>query len=174
LNVHQKRAAWSSPNAALAEPGRRPRLFSELRPGQTIAGTVTNTTDFGVFIDLGGVEGLIHISELSWGRVSHPREIVQIGQQLDVQVLELAPERSRVALSLKRLQSNPWTRSEAEFPAGSILPASISSILSYGAFARLAAGVEGLIHVSEMPLPPGATIRDWLVPGQAVTVRVLC
>ena len=93
-----------SERAAQAEPGKRAQLFGALHPGERVAGTVTNITDFGVFVDLGGVEGLIHISELSWGRVMHPNQIVQMGQAIEVQVLDLAPERCRVALSLKRLQ----------------------------------------------------------------------
>jgi small subunit ribosomal protein S1 len=105
-----------------------------------VTGTVTNITDFGVFVDLGGVEGLIHISELSWGRVAHPNQIVRMGQSVEVQVLDLAPERCRVALSLKRLQSNPWLSATTEFAEGSIVPATITSVVSYGAFARLTAG----------------------------------
>jgi len=162
-----------SERAALAQPGQRSLLFGQLKVGQTVNGTVTNTTDFGAFVDLGGVEGLIHISELSWGRVTHPSQIVHVGESLQVRVLELAPERCRVALSLKRLLPNPWEHAAEEFPVGGVLQATVTTVLSYGAFARLDAGVEGLIHVSEMPLPSGQAVRDWLVPGQSVTVRVL-
>jgi small subunit ribosomal protein S1 len=119
------------------------------------------------------VEGLIHISELSWGRVMHPNQIVKMGQSLEVQVLDLAPERCRVALSLKRLQSNPWLSAATDFPEGRVIPATITSVVSYGAFARLEAGVEGLIHASEMPLSDGQTVKDFLSEGQAVQVRVL-
>jgi len=126
-----------------------------------------------VFVDLGGVEGLIHISELSWGRVSHPNQIVSLGQEIDVQVLDLSAERCRVALSLKRMVQNPWERASTEFPEGRILPAEITSVLSYGAFARLEAGVEGLIHATEMPIEAGQTPRDILAEGQQIQVRVL-
>jgi len=119
------------------------------------------------------VEGLIHISELSWGRVSHPNQIVSLGQEIDVQVLDLSAERCRVALSLKRMVQNPWERASTEFPEGRILPAEITSVLSYGAFARLEAGVEGLIHATEMPIEAGQTPRDILAEGQQVQVRVL-
>lgn len=162
-----------SERAALAEPGKRKRLFDQLKPGQKISGTVTNITDFGVFVDLGGVEGLIHISELSWGRVTHPGQIIQLGQTVETQVLEVSPERCRVALSLKRLLPNPWERAESDFAAGQVLPAWVTSIVSYGAFARLEAGVEGLIHVSEIKLDEGQTVRDVLKEGQQVRVRVL-
>lgn len=162
-----------SERAAQSEPGRRAELFHSLQPGQNVKGVVTNVTDFGVFVDLGGVEGLIHISELSWGRVSHPNQIVNIGETLDVQVLDLAPERCRVALSLKRLQENPWTNAAAAFPVGSILPATVTSVLSFGAFAKLDAGVEGLIHASEIPQADGKSIKDVLSVGSRVDVRVL-
>ena len=162
-----------SERAAQSEPGKRAELFQSLEPHQIVQGVVTNVTDFGVFVDLGGVEGLIHISELSWGRVSHPNQIVKIGQTINVQVLDLAPERCRVALSLKRLQPNPWTNASEEFPIGHVLPATITSVLSFGAFARLDAGVEGLIHASEMSLPEAKTVKDFLSEGQRVDVRVL-
>jgi small subunit ribosomal protein S1 len=162
-----------SERAAQSETGKRAELFSALQPGQNIKGTVTNITDFGVFVDLGGVEGLIHISELSWGRVSHPTQIVKMGQMIDVQVLDLAPERCRVALSLKRLLSNPWQNASAEFPEGCIQPAVVTSVLSYGAFARLDVGVEGLIHASEIPQADGKPLKETLSEGQKVQVRVL-
>jgi small subunit ribosomal protein S1 len=141
--------------------------------GAQVTGKVTNITDFGVFVDLGGVEGLIHISELSWGRVSHPNQIVTLGEEIKVQVLEISVERSRVALSLKRLIPNPWEHADESFAVGSIVPATITTVLSYGAFARLDAGVEGLIHASEMPLQENQNPRDILVDGQQVQVRVL-
>jgi small subunit ribosomal protein S1 len=162
-----------SERAALAEPGKRSELFHSLHSGERVQGTVTNITDFGVFLDLGGVEGLIHISELSWGRVVHPNQIVQMGQLLDVQVLDLSSERCRVALSLKRLQPNPWEKIATDFSVGQVLPATITSILSYGAFAKLELGVEGLIHASEMLLDEGQTPKDVLQVGQPVQARIL-
>lgn len=162
-----------SERAALAEPGKRSELFSTLQPGSRVQGTVTNVTDFGVFVDLGGVEGLIHISELSWGRVSHPSQIVKLGQEIHVQVLEISAERCRVALSLKRMNSNPWERALSEFPVGTIHKAVITSVMSYGAFARIEAGVEGLIHASEMVLEPGQSPRDTLFEAQELQVRIL-
>jgi small subunit ribosomal protein S1 len=162
-----------SERAALAEPGKRTELFHNLQTGSQIKGVVTNITDFGVFIDLGGVEGLIHISELSWGRVSHPSQIVKLGEEINVQVLDISPERCRVALSLKRLTSNPWERAATDFPVGTIHNAVITSVMSYGAFARIEAGVEGLVHGSEMTLGPNQTPRDILVEGQELQVRIL-
>ena len=162
-----------SERAALTPPGKRTELFHSLRVGHHVTGRITNITDFGVFVDLGGVEGLIHLSELSWGRVLHPRQLVHVGDEIKVQVLDISVERSRVALSLKRLIPNPWERAESEFPAGSILPAMVTSVLSYGAFARLEAGVEGLVHASEMELQENQTPRQLLTEGQQVQVRVL-
>jgi small subunit ribosomal protein S1 len=162
-----------SERAALSEPGKRVELFHTLTPGMQVRGTVTNITDFGVFLDLGGVEGLIHISELSWGRVAHPNQLVKLGQELDVQVLELSAERCRVALSRKRLLPNPWEHALDEFPEGKVISATVTNVLSYGAFASLDIGVEGLIHATEMPLETGQSPRDILSVGQRVDLRVL-
>ena len=163
-----------SERAAQTEPGKRAELFHSLHAGQSVSGNVTNITDFGVFVDLGGVEGLIHISELSWGRVNHPSQFVKLGSTIDVQVLDLAPERCRVALSLKRMLPNPWTNAANEFPIGSIHNATITSVLSYGVFARLDTyGVEGLVHASEIPHDEGTLLKDFLSDGQAIQVRVL-
>ncbi|MCB0117847.1 MAG: S1 RNA-binding domain-containing protein [Anaerolineales bacterium] len=163
-----------SERAAQTEPGKRAELFHSLHSGQNVRGIVTNITDFGVFVDLGGVEGLVHISELSWGRVNHPSHFVELGSDIDVQVLDLAPERCRVALSVKRLMPNPWTNALEQFPIGSVHAATITSVLSYGVFARLDKfGVEGLIHASEIPHEEGTPLKDFLSDGQAVQVRVL-
>jgi small subunit ribosomal protein S1 len=162
-----------SERAARAEAGKRPELFNTIHTGQHLCGEVTNVTEFGVFVDLGGVEGLIHISELSWGRVSHPGQICKIGQHVDVQVMEVAPERCRIALSLKRLIANPWEKAQASYPINGVVPAVVTALVPYGAFARLEEGLEGLIHTSEIPLPPNRTVKDFLAPGQNVRVRVL-
>jgi len=162
-----------SERAARAEAGKRPELFNTIQTGQHLSGEVTNVTGFGVFVDLGGVEGLIHISELSWGRVSHPNQICKIGQRVDVQVMEVAPERCRIALSLKRLTTNPWEKAQASYPINMVVPAVVTTLVPFGAFARLEEGLEGLIHTSEIPLPPDRNIKDFLTPGQNVRVRVL-
>jgi small subunit ribosomal protein S1 len=162
-----------SERAALSEPGKRVELFHTLTSGMRVKGTVTNITDFGVFIDLGGVEGLIHISELSWGRVGHPGQLVELGQEIDVQVLDISAERCRVALSRKRLLSNPWENAATAFPEGKTVSATVTNVLSYGAFASLDIGVEGLIHATEMPLADGQSPRDILSVGQRLDLRVL-
>jgi ribosomal protein S1 len=160
-------------HTGLAKADKRTEFFLGLQIGARIEGTVTSITDFGAFVDLGGLEGLIHISELSWGRVAHPSQVVRMGETVEVQVLEISRERNRVALSLKRMLPNPWEHAEAEFAVDTIQPAIVSSILSYGAFARLKPGIEGLIHASKMPLSIGQTPRDILKEGQEILVRVL-
>jgi small subunit ribosomal protein S1 len=162
-----------SERAARAEAGKRPELFNRLQVGQNLSGEVTNVTEFGVFVDLGGVEGLIHISELSWGRVSHPSQICKIGQPVKVLVMEVSPERCRIALSLKRLTPNPWEAAQANYPVDTVVPAIVTALVPYGAFARLEEGLEGLIHASEIPLPPNQAVEDVLSPGQNVQVRIL-
>jgi small subunit ribosomal protein S1 len=122
---------------------------------------------------LGGVEGLIHISELSWGRVAHPGQVCQVGQRVEVKVMEVSPERCRIALSLKRLLSNPWETALERYPVNGVFPAVITALASFGAFARLEEGLEGLIHSSEIPLSPNTSMKDVLSPGLTVQVRVL-
>ena len=163
-----------SERAALAEPGSRNELLENLKPGDCVFGTVTNITDFGVFVDLGGVEGLIHVSEISWGRVRHPTDVVQLGEQLEVHVINVDQERARVALSMKRLFPNPWETAQERYFPGQVIEATITSIVPFGAFARLEEGLDGLIHVSE--ICPEDTVTkpgDILHEGQRVRVRVL-
>ena len=140
-----------SERAAQAGTGRRRELFSTLTRGKIVSGEITNITDFGVFVDLGGVEGLIHISELSWGRVEHPREFAQLKEIVQVQILDISLERSRVALSIKRLQDNPWENAQEKYKVGQIVSAEIKTSVPFGCFARLEDGIEGLIHSSEIP-----------------------
>jgi small subunit ribosomal protein S1 len=163
-----------SERAALAEPGRRNQLLDDLKNGDHVRGIVTNITDFGVFVDLGGVEGLIHVSELSWGRVRHPSDAASLGQEVDAYVIQVDKERSRVALSLKRLRANPWDTAETRYQTGMLIDAVITSVVPFGAFARLEEGLDGLIHISEMS-PGGEKInpRDILQEGQSLRVRVL-
>jgi len=162
-----------SERAAKAGEGCRTQLLNSLHPGQHVRGEVTNITDFGVFVDLGGVEGLIHISELSWGRVGHPAQILHLGETVEVLVLEVALERCRIALSLKRLSPNPWESAAGHYSIDQIVPAQVTALTPFGAFARLEEGLEGLIHISEIPMAENARINDVLTPGQQVQVRIL-
>ena len=129
---------------------QRKKILSSLEKGQILEGTVKNITDFGVFIDLGGVDGLLHINDLSWGRVSHPSEIVRLDEKIRVQVLDFNEAKDRISLGLKQLQPHPWTGVDAKYPVGTIIRGKVVSISDYGAFVELEKGVEGLIHISEM------------------------
>lgn len=162
-----------SERAAKTEPGSRQELLETLEEGQKVEGQVTNVTPFGLFIDLGGVEGLVHISELSWGRVGHPREVAAPGDQLSVVVLELDRERGRVSLSLKRGLANPWDSVHERFPVGHLTEAEITEVVHFGAFARLEEGLEGLIHISQMGLHARLDPRLVLEGGMKVQVKVL-
>ena len=125
-------------------------LISELEKGQVRVGVVKNITDFGAFVDLGGIDGLLHITDLSWGRVSHPSEVVTIGQEIEVKVLDFEEQRERISLGLKQLQSYPWDNVDERYPEDSVVRGRVVSITNYGAFVELERGVEGLIHISEM------------------------
>lgn len=166
----QERVVFSE-RAALAGEGRRKMLFRALKPGEAVWGNVTNVTDFGVFVDLGGLEGLIHVSELSWGRVQHPGDVLQVGQEVQALVLQVSEENSRVALSLKRLTPNPWETIAQRYSPGDVVNAVITGTARFGAFARLEEGVEGLIHVSSMSA--GQSDARQLKPGQKVKVQIL-
>lgn len=164
-----------SERAAQTDPGRRIQLLDDLNKGDCIHGYVTTITNFGVFVDLSGIEGLIHISELSWGRVHHPEDIVSEGQQVEVCVIQIDRARSRVALSLKRLLPNPWDTVKTCYHQGQVLEAVITSVVSFGAFARLDSGLDGLIHASELGDNGNDGVRpdEILSEGQRVQVRIL-
>jgi small subunit ribosomal protein S1 len=129
---------------------KRDKLKKELEVGQVRTGVVKNITDFGAFIDLGGMDGLLHITDMSWGRVGHPSEVVQIGAELEVKVLDIDWERERLSLGLKQLQEYPWKDVEKKYPVGARVRGKVVSITNYGAFVELEKGVEGLVHISEM------------------------
>lgn len=163
-----------SERAAQSSPGSRKQLLSNLRPGDCATGVVTNITEFGVFVDLGGVEGLVHVSEISWGRVHHPAEVVSLGQQVKVYVIQVDQERARVALSLKRLYPNPWETAERRYIPGQITEAVVTSVVQFGAFARLEEGLDGLIHISELGVGnESANPETLLQEGQHIQVRIL-
>lgn len=163
-----------SERAAQSQPGSRKLLLRNLQPGHCVVGVVTNITDFGVFVDLGGVEGLIHVSEISWGRVHHPTDVLKLGQKVEVYVIQVEQERARVALSLKRMHPNPWETAEERYFPGQIAEATVTSIVPFGAFARLEEGLDGLIHISEFNTPGGPIeITSVLSEGQRVQVRIL-
>ena len=129
---------------------KRQKFLEGVKIGDTVSGTVKNLTDFGAFVDLGGMDGLLHITDMTWGRLGHPSELLKVGQALNVIVLDINKEKERVSLGLKQTQKNPWDQIEERFPAGQRVKGKITNLVPYGAFVELEESVEGLIHVSEL------------------------
>jgi small subunit ribosomal protein S1 len=152
---------------------RRTQLLEELVEGQVVEGTVRRLTDFGAFVDLGGADGLIHVSELAWRYVEHPREVLDAGDEVKVYVLRLDHARKRIALSLKRLQPHPWELVDRTYAEGQLVEGTVSGITDFGAFVTLDAGVEGLVHISELSDPPPQHPRDVVSKGYRVLLRIL-
>lgn len=154
---------------------QREKLLNELQEGDVRPGRVVNLTDFGAFVDIGGIEGLVHISELSWKRVNDPRDVIQHGEEVEVYVLDVDQERQRVALSLKRLQTDPWTIVDQLYHEGQLVEATITKLAQFGAFARIMDEyeLEGLIHISELSEDRVNHPREVVRPDQQVTVRVI-
>ncbi|MFO7916967.1 MAG: S1 RNA-binding domain-containing protein [Anaerolineae bacterium] len=162
-----------SQRATLWNPHDGERLLTELAPGDICEGCVSNICDFGAFVDLGGIDGLVHISELSWGRVNHPSEMLSLKQKVEVYVLDVDRENERIALSIKRLRENPWKTVEKEFDVGQTVPATVTNIVDFGAFAKIKRGVEGLIHISEMAEFEVEHPEDIVDVGDRIYVRIL-
>src|SRR3989475_653386 len=153
---------------------KRQKFLESVNVGDRVVGTVKNLTDFGAFIDLDGMDGLLHITDMTWGRLGHPSEMVKVGQQLEVVVLDINKEKERVSLGLKQTQKNPWDQIEERFPAGQKVRGKITNLVPYGAFVELEEGVEGLIHVSELSWTKRIMRpSDILTVGQEVEADVL-
>ncbi len=171
----RKRRLILSATAAQREWRRqqRERLLAELREGEVRRGVVSSLCNFGAFVDLGGADGLIHLSELSWRRVRHPREVLKVGQEVEVYVLHLDREKKRIALSLKRLQPEPWSLIEDKYEVGQLVEGTVTNVVDFGAFARIEDGVEGLIHVSELAEGPISHPRDVVKKGDLLLLRII-
>src|SRR5215212_427206 len=153
---------------------RRQKLLTEMTPGDIRKGTVKNITDFGAFIDLNGIDGLLHITDMSWGRIGHPSEILKVGQDIDVVVLDINKEKERVSLGLKQKLANPWEQIESKFPVGTKVKGKVVNLVPYGAFVELEPGVEGLVHVTELSwVKRIAKPSDVLKQGQDIEAVVL-
>jgi len=148
-------------------------VWDRICKGDVCWGRVTNLCSFGAFVDLGGVEGLIHISEMSWGRVPHPRDVLRRGEEVEVYVLGVDRERQRIALSLKHLQPDPWSLVDERYEVGQLIEGTITNVVSFGAFARVEDGLEGLIHISELAEGDFLHPRNVVKEGDKVTVRIL-
>jgi small subunit ribosomal protein S1 len=162
-----------SERAAQVQSGTRTELLQRIKVGDIIVGHITNLVEFGAFADLGGLEGLIHISELSWGRVGHPSDILQRGQHVQVYVLEVDPDMSRIALSLKRLNPDPWATVETRYRIGEVIEGRITNVVDFGAFACLEDGLEGLIHFSELAEGHFLHPRNVVAEGDTVRAKIM-
>ncbi|MGQ0741669.1 MAG: 30S ribosomal protein S1 [Alphaproteobacteria bacterium] len=152
----------------------RSELVASLAEGQVVEGVVKNITDYGAFVDLGGVDGLLHVTDIAWRRVSHPTEVLQVGQTVTVQIIKINHETQRISLGMKQLQTDPWEGVAAKYPVGTRFKGKVTNVTDYGAFVELEPGVEGLVHVSEMSwVKKNVHPSKIVTPGQEVDVMVL-
>lgn len=177
LKINQERRNIVVSRRELLEASRKDRrsqLLKDMEVNQIRKGIVKNITDFGAFIDLGGIDGLLHITDMSWGRISHPSEMLEIGQEIEVMILDIDYDKERVSLGLKQKTKNPWDEVETKYPVGSTVKGRIVNIMPYGAFVEIEQGVEGLIHVSEMSWTKRVTkAGDIVSVGEEVEAVVL-
>jgi small subunit ribosomal protein S1 len=153
--------------------GRKAQLFEELTVGAVVEGEVRSLRPFGAFVDIGGADGLLHVSEIGWTPVSHPRDVLKVGEQIQVEVLRLDPERSRIALSRKRLLSNPWESIEERYKVNDTILVTVTRVIDFGAFAQLEPGIEGLIHISELADITVAEPLKMVSSGDRIPVKIL-
>jgi ribosomal protein S1 len=152
---------------------RREDLFSRIQVGNIVTGAVSGLTSYGAFVDIGGADGLIHISELSWDRVSRVTDVLQLGEQVEVKVIKLDPDQNRISLSLRQLQEDPWERFVRSVPVGSIVSGTVTKTKKYGAFLQVMPGIEGLLHISELSWDHVDKTEDVLKVGEEVQVKVI-
>jgi small subunit ribosomal protein S1 len=151
----------------------RQAILDRLSPGDVVDGTISNIVDFGAFVDLDGMDGLIHISELSWGHVNHPSEVLDIGQEVKVKVLDIDRERQRISLGLKQTQSDPWQQVLDSYSLNDIVEGKVTKVVTFGAFVEILPGVEGLVHISELAQHHVENPREVVAQGQAVQVKII-
>ena len=174
VNRSRNRAIFSERQAVQeSRDARKAKLIEELEEGQTRSGTVTGISSFGAFVDIGGADGLIHISELSWSMVNSPEEIVTVGQEVDVYVLRVDAENMKIALSLRRLQPEPWETIHERHNIGDVVNATVTKLTNFGAFARVEDSIEGLIHISELSARMINHPREVVREGEQVEVKIL-
>src|SRR5881392_792705 len=151
----------------------REQILGRLRPGMVVEGKISNIVDFGAFVDLDGIDGLIHISELSWSHVNHPSEVLSVGETVRVKVLDIDRERQRISLGLKQTQEDPWRRVLDEYRQGDVLEGKVTKVVAFGAFVEIIPGVEGLVHISELAEHHVENPSEVVSPGDEVWVRIL-
>ena len=155
------------------EAEKKKKIWESLEVGSVVKGIVRRLADFGAFVDIGGVDGLVHVTDLSWGRVKHPSEVVSVGQEIDVKIKNIDPERERISLSYKETQPRPWTVAGEKYPVGSVVEGKVVRIASFGAFVELEPGLDGLVHISQIALTRIAKVEDEVKEGDIVRVKVL-
>jgi small subunit ribosomal protein S1 len=151
----------------------REQILGRLEPGQEVDGTISNIVDFGAFVDLDGIDGLIHISELSWSHVNHPSEVLSIGDTVRVKVLDIDRDRQRISLGLKQTQEDPWQRVLSEYGEGDVLDGEVTKVVAFGAFVQILPGVEGLVHISELAQHHVESPTEVVAPGDKLQVKIL-
>jgi small subunit ribosomal protein S1 len=156
-----------------ARKGQREEIIEHLQPGQVVEGQISNIVDFGAFVDLNGIDGLIHISEISWSHVNHPSELLEIGDTVQVKVLEIDRDRQRISLGLKQTQDDPWQRVVDTYNIGDDLEGTVTKVVTFGAFVEILDGVEGLVHISELAAHHVENPREVVQPGDEIKVKVL-
>jgi small subunit ribosomal protein S1 len=149
------------------------RVISELEEGQTYTGRVTSLADFGAFVNVNGADGLVHLSELSWDHIAHPKEILEVGQEVQVKVINVDRDKKRIGLSLRALQDDPWKHRMANFSVGQLVEGVITRLTKFGAFARLEGDIEGLIHISELSENRVEHPKEVLKEGETKTLRII-
>ena len=174
VDEKKKRVVGSRKEALrVEETERKKALWSSVEVGAVVKGTVRRLADFGAFVDIGGVDGLVHVTDMSWGRVRHPSDVVAVGQEVEVKVLKVDPEKERVGLSLKETSPRPWTVAEEKYPAGAVVEGRVVRIAAFGAFVELEPGLDGLVHISQCSLNRIAKVEDAINVGDVVRVKVL-
>src|SRR5215211_4376667 len=164
-----------SRRAVLEEERKEARqaILDRLQPGDVVDGTISNIVDFGAFVDLDGMDGLIHISELSWSHVNHPSEVLEIGQQVKVKVLDIDRDRQRISLGLKQTQSDPWQQVLDSYQEGDVVEGRVTKVVTFGAFVEILPGVEGLVHISELAQHHVENPREIVSQGDVVNVKII-
>jgi len=155
------------------ETEKKKAIWSNLEVGSVVKGTVRRLADFGAFVDIGGVDGLVHVTDLSWGRVKHPSDVIAVGQEIEVKILNVDPEKERISLSYKQTQPKPWTVAGEKYPVGTVVEGKVVRITTFGAFVELEPGLDGLVHISQCALTRIAKVEDAVNVGDVVRVKVL-
>ena len=174
IDKAKKRIVASRKAVLMAEEAeKKKKIWESLETGSVVKGTVRRLADFGAFVDIGGVDGLVHVTDLSWGRVKHPSDVVSVGQEIDVKIKNIDPERERISLSLKETQPRPWSVADQKYPVGSVVEGKVVRITTFGAFVELEPGLDGLVHISQCALTRIAKVEDAVNVGDVVRVKVL-